>query len=115
MPKNKVRVKIEIKEGEHVLKSFEGRYLGLVDAEEWQFLINKPDIAHKAFTSESLPLAQCYNSIGKRALFASTTYQPAYSRVLFLTPVIKYIIMLNGALVATCKDNKEYVAEEVKK
>jgi hypothetical protein len=115
MSKSKTRVKILIKSGNLVLKDFEGRYLGLVDDDEWGFLVNKPDIAHKAFTSESLPLAQCYNSIGKRALFASTTYQPAYSRVLFLTPVIKYIIMLNGALVATCKDNKEYVAEEVKK
>jgi hypothetical protein len=115
MSKSKTRVKIAIKEGANILKDFEGRYLGLVDEDEWKFLINKPDVAHKAFTSESLPLKQSHNSIGKRALFASTTYQPVYSRVLFLTPVIKYAIMFNEALVATCKDNKEYIAEEVKK
>lgn len=108
-------MKISVKEGSTVIKEFEGRYLGLVDEDEWKWLINKPEIAHKAFTSESRPLQHSYNSIGKRGLFASTTYQNAYSRVLFLTPVIKYTIIVNNALMITCKDGREYIAEETTK
>jgi hypothetical protein len=113
--KRKTRSKIKIKEGGTVIKEFEGRFLGLVGEEECKWLINRPEVAHRAFTSESVPLVYSYDTIGKRALFATTTFHNQYSRVLFLTPAAKYTIRYDNEIIFSCKDNKEYVVEEVVK
>lgn len=113
--KRKTRVQIKIKEYNTTIKEFEGRFLGLVEDDGYKQLLNRPEVAHRAFTSPSDSITNTHNSVGMRAVFATTTYHPQYCRSLVVTPPIKYSITCNDVLTITCKDNKEYVVEEVKK
>lgn len=118
--KRKARIKVTIRDGDVDIKEFEGRFLGFISSDECNYLINRGEIAHKAFTSQSSPLDHSYAAVGRRALVATTTYHEQYTRSLFITPVIKYSIVnysakTGGQLILTGVDNKEYILEDVVK
>jgi hypothetical protein len=92
-----------------------GRFIGIIEDEECRALINSPGAGKKVFTSESMPIdlitSACY---GKRFIVATSDYMgTGLSRVVFVSPAIRYMSYINGHKNFKCEDDSEYAVKNI--
>lgn len=108
------KVKVCIKIEKSNTNEFTGRFLGSVNSDEFNWIINNPEIAERKFTAQSVPIHSLIISPGNRVVIATMMFNNVYDKILFLTPVINYTLSdSDKTITVVCNDNARYTIMEM--
>lgn len=96
-------------------KTFTGRLIGFINKEAVRAVKNTEDSARKIFSESSIPIKETPGSIygpdGLRFVIATSDHTPL-RRIVFISPVIRFVAHVHKGRIFTCMNGKEYRVEE---